>query len=314
MTFRHLRLVKRQLLAEYQVNKFARRMLEGQLYQPKPPPQHPQWVLYHSWKVGVVELDEEDAMILRSLMGGSTDIDSEARRLELVEELREIGLCEDEPIDLNELVDSNPFHAIQNSYELRQFLSIAKEVEPRVVVEIGTARGGTFYCLSQIARPDATLISIDLPGAANCGGQTDGERELFLSFGPSSQDFHFLPADSHLPSTKSALGKILGGRSIDVLFIDGDHSKEGVRKDFEMYREFVAPDGIVAFHDILLFEDNCGGAAGVGDFWATISGCYQTQEIVDPDGILNPRGTSLPQANKWGIGVIENPRAQVEIP
>ena len=159
MTFRHLRLVKRQLLAEYQVNKFARRMLEGQLYQPKPPPQHPQWVLYHSWKVGVVELDEEDAMILRSLMGGSTDIDSEARRLELVEELREIGLCEDEPIDLNELVDSNPFHAIQNSYELRQFLSIAKEVEPRVVVEIGTARGGTFYCLSQIARPDATLIS-----------------------------------------------------------------------------------------------------------------------------------------------------------
>ena len=90
MTFRHLRLVKRQLLAEYQVNKFARRMLEGQLYQPKPPPQHPQWVLYHSWKVGVVELDEEDAMILRSLMGGSTDIDSEARRLELVEEIADL--------------------------------------------------------------------------------------------------------------------------------------------------------------------------------------------------------------------------------
>ena len=36
---------------------------------------------------------------------------------------------------------------------------------------------------------------------------------------------------------------------IDFLFIDGDHSEEGCRRDWDMWHGFVEPGGVVAFHD-----------------------------------------------------------------
>ena len=36
---------------------------------------------------------------------------------------------------------------------------------------------------------------------------------------------------------------------IDVLFIDGDHSYEGVKQDFELYSNIVNPKGIIILHD-----------------------------------------------------------------
>jgi predicted O-methyltransferase YrrM len=38
---------------------------------------------------------------------------------------------------------------------------------------------------------------------------------------------------------------------IDMLFIDGDHTYEGVKRDFELYRPLLKPGGIIAFHDVL---------------------------------------------------------------
>ena len=36
---------------------------------------------------------------------------------------------------------------------------------------------------------------------------------------------------------------------IDLLFIDGDHSYEGVKKDFELYSKLLSPSGIISIHD-----------------------------------------------------------------
>lgn len=38
---------------------------------------------------------------------------------------------------------------------------------------------------------------------------------------------------------------------IDLLFIDGDHSYDGVRRDWEAFSPFVRPSGVVVFHDTL---------------------------------------------------------------
>ena len=45
---------------------------------------------------------------------------------------------------------------------------------------------------------------------------------------------------------------------IDVLFIDGDHSYEGVLTDWLLYNPLVRKGGIVAFHDVLPTKQQIG--------------------------------------------------------
>jgi len=46
---------------------------------------------------------------------------------------------------------------------------------------------------------------------------------------------------------------------IDLILIDGDHTAEGVERDWNDWSRFVKPDGVVLFHDARLFE---GGWTG----------------------------------------------------
>ena len=84
----------------------------------------------------------------------------------------------------------------------------------------------------------------------------------------------------------------LAGRQIDFLFIDGDHTYDGVKQDFEMYAPLVRPGGIVGFHDIAHHrpEANCQ----VDEFWSEIKENYEHKEfLADPD-------------QRWaGIGVLK---------
>ena len=260
------------------------------------------WLLYHSWRQPRLQIDEQSAEIIRDLMAGRT---TGPRHEPVMEKVRQLGWCdEDLPVDLDELVKRTQdyFLAIQNTYELGLFLARVRDLRPRVVVEIGTARGGMLYCFSQLAARDATLVSIDLPGAPNCGGQTATEREVFATFGPVTQSFHFIPEDSHLASSREKLIEILAGRRIDLLFIDGDHSYEGCLADFRMYQDLVGTDGLIALHDICAFPDEWPGA-GVGLAWQEIKAKYGGEEIIDPDGVSTAE--LLPgQRWRWGIGVV----------
>jgi len=57
---------------------------------------------------------------------------------------------------------------------------------------------------------------------------------------------------------------VLQDIKIDVLFIDGDHSYKGVKKDFELYSQILSPNGIIIIHDtdinyeqsLIVSEDN----------------------------------------------------------
>ena len=47
----------------------------------------------------------------------------------------------------------------------------------------------------------------------------------------------------------------LAGRPLDVLFIDGDHSYDGVASDFAAYGPLVRQGGLIGFHDIVAQPD-----------------------------------------------------------
>ncbi|MGZ8632895.1 MAG: class I SAM-dependent methyltransferase, partial [Solirubrobacteraceae bacterium] len=50
--------------------------------------------------------------------------------------------------------------------------------------------------------------------------------------------------------------------AVDHVFIDGDHSEEGVRADWEGWHRFVEPGGAVLFHDARLSQEGGRGLAG----------------------------------------------------
>lgn len=169
---------------------------------------------------------------------------------------------------------------MQKARELAPLLALLRRRRLGVVVEIGTARGGTLYAWCKLAAPDAVLVSIDLPGGRYGGGYTIEEMSVFRGFGSPGQQLQFIRGDSHEKGTRLKLLEILEGKRIDFLMIDGDHTYEGVKRDFEMYAPLVRHGCPIAFHDILPHPDD--QACEVDRFWQEISGAYEHTEFVDP--------------------------------
>jgi cephalosporin hydroxylase len=177
-------------------------------------------------------------------------------------------------------------HPIQNTEEILWLLDILEREAPRTVVEIGTDEGGTLYLWTRVAAPDAVLVAIDTRPLGILGRRSPYAL-VRRGFARERQRIELmLPADSHDPATVAALSRTLGERPVDFLFIDGDHSYEGVRRDFELYAPFVRSGGIVALHDIA-----SPIAPGVSRFWEELK-TYEKDERI---------------ASDLGIGVIRMP-------
>lgn len=101
---------------------------------------------------------------------------------------------------------------------------------------------------------------------------------IYKSFSKSNQNIELLRIDSHNPATLELVKKHLGNRMIDVLFIDGDHTYEGVKQDFEMYSGLVKKGGIIAFHDIV---DSPILTCNVDKYWNEIKKDFKSLEIIE---------------------------------
>lgn len=178
----------------------------------------------------------------------------------------------------------------QNREEILTLLRLLRELKPKVILEIGTADGGTLFLFTRVADPNATIISVDLPGdpfymimhyiqhGIAVDGYPNWKSPLYRSFARKTQRIYLIKSDSHNSSTLSKIKAILGGRKVDFLFIDGDHTLRGVKKDFEMYSSLVRSDGIIALHDIV--PSHPAGVVGVPKFWSEIRDHYKHVEIV----------------------------------
>ena len=154
--------------------------------------------------------------------------------------------------------------AIQREYELDEMLRILERDEISAVVEIGVHTGGTLWAWGQCARPDAVLIGIDIY-LGNVNPAASGDARVRL-----------IKGDSRAESTITQVERELGGRPVDLLFIDGDHTYETVKTEFEMYSPLVRSGGVIAFHDILIPE--------IARYWDEIShGDLRSDELVGTD-------------------------------
>jgi predicted O-methyltransferase YrrM len=205
-----------------------------------------------------------------------------------------IDLMVDRPLGAGQ-----PVFAMQRKSEIAAFLArmaALRPQRPRVVVEIGTASGGTLFLLTRAAAPDALLISLDLPGGSFGGGYQAWRKPLYRSFARAGQRIVLLRGDSHAPEMTARLRALLAGRPIDVLFIDGDHRYAGVKADFEAYSPLVRPGGLVAFHDIV--PDPGQEGMEVSRFWREVSVRFPATELIE-----------RPDHPGYGIGVLRIPES-----
>jgi cephalosporin hydroxylase len=161
---------------------------------------------------------------------------------------------------------------IQKPSEITSLARAVAELKPKQVLEIGTAKGGTLLIWSSIATD--RVITCDI-------SDMTVQEEFYKSLPPpgSTCKVELLTGDSHNPEFKKRVAERLGNDKVDFLFIDGDHTLEGVTADYENYREFVRPGGIIAFHDIL--ENQPWPVNQVFYLWEKLKKELDTEEFVD---------------------------------
>lgn len=172
---------------------------------------------------------------------------------------------------------------------LMDFLS--RERRPKRILEIGTGRGGSTYFLTKLGGEGSLVVTVDAEPEA---------REAVALFGKrTGQRVHAVTGSSHDPCTVERVAGILGETPVDLLYIDGDHSYEGVKKDFELYKRFCGPKSIACFHDIIpdygvtknIKTEACTGE--VYKFWAELKAKHEHKEFVEDY-----------DQNGFGIGLI----------
>jgi predicted O-methyltransferase YrrM len=223
----------------------------------------------------------------------------------LVRQARHLNRLRDSGADQSALVDalwrSNFFRPLQKRTEILRLLEVVREFQPTTLCEIGAAGGGTTFLLAQAAAQSAQIITLDLEF-------TPARKAAVSSFASAGQKIICLQEDSHSQETVRKLRECLAGESLDLLYIDGDHSYEGVRADFNLYSPLVRPGGIIIFHDIvpdyktLYGMETTSYVGGVPQFWKEIKAVAQASvdEVVEDFsqdgygiGILHWRGQIL---------------------
>jgi cephalosporin hydroxylase len=175
----------------------------------------------------------------------------------------------------------------QNLDEFEELLRIYKGHKVERFIEIGSLYGWSLQHFIYYAQPGCTALSIDLPVRQFVGPddwRVQKQEELQKTEWPqwakaNKCKLYSIPASSSDPRTLELAKSIFKDDPIDFLFIDGGHTYQQVKKDFEMYSPLVRDGGIIALHDIGEKEEG-----DVSSFWSELKLSHKTKEILkDPN-------------------------------
>jgi hypothetical protein len=140
----------------------------------------------------------------------------------------------------------------QFSPEFDRLIELYEELQPKRVLEIGSQFGGTLWHWLRLAKPGARVLNID-PLWGN-GSQLFNPLFAWRSWVPKGVEFTTLIGYSQTDGFAQKALEWLGGPP-DFCFIDGDHTYQGVLKDWQDYG---AQSKVTAFHDLTQHKPHFG--------------------------------------------------------
>ena len=137
---------------------------------------------------------------------------------------------------------------------------LIRNTKPKIVVELGTHKGNSLFSMAQAIK-DETLKT-ELHGVDTWEGDSQAGyygEEVYKEFLRISKEYYrdvkIIP---HKMLFDDAVKKF-EDNSIDILHIDGLHTYDAVKHDFETWLPKVNKDtGIIMFHDVCETKDDFG--------------------------------------------------------
>jgi predicted O-methyltransferase YrrM len=128
--------------------------------------------------------------------------------------------------------------------------ALCRSIKPQVAVEIGSARGKSACFVGTALKENGKghLYAIDPHTQTKWN-----DFESVDTYNVMSANLDRLGLQSVVSIVRKTSLEALTDwqQKIDLIFIDGDHSYEGVRADWEGFRPFISEFGLVVFHDTL---------------------------------------------------------------
>lgn len=144
---------------------------------------------------------------------------------------------------------------LRSSFKVQSHLTILERVRlyqlsimSSRIAEIGSYIGASACCFGAAASTirKKTIICID---TWNNDAMTEGNRDTWTEFQKNTEKFseYIVPVRGYSTDVFEQVRAI--SSSLDLLFVDGDHSYEGVKGDWDAYKKLLRPGSIVVFHD-----------------------------------------------------------------
>ena len=123
-------------------------------------------------------------------------------------------------------------------------------MKPTVCVEIGSARGKSACFVGMALKENGSgrLYAIDPHARTNWNDSDSVDTYEVMRANLERLELEDIVI---MVRKTSAVALAEWSKPIDLLFIDGDHSYEGVKADWEGFKPFVKPFGLVVFHDTI---------------------------------------------------------------